>query len=111
MRTNYLKICALFLVILYSCSPITTDGPYLATGIKIGEVTQNVAIVWVRLTQTPERVGNDAHSGGWKREDFYPEHLYLNVVGGFLEGAVPQINGKPTLIFRHFNPDGELLNE
>ena len=35
-------------------------GPYLATGIKIGEVTQTEAIVWARLTQYPQRIGNDA---------------------------------------------------
>jgi len=35
----------------------------------------------------------------------------LNVVGGFLEGSVSQIDGEPTLIFRHYNPDGDLLNE
>jgi hypothetical protein len=35
----------------------------------------------------------------------------LNVVGGFLEGAVSQFDGKPILTFRHYNPDGELLNE
>ncbi|MDX1285771.1 MAG: alkaline phosphatase D family protein, partial [Draconibacterium sp.] len=55
--------------------------------------------------------GSDAHAGGWNQEDFYPEHIYLNVVGGFLEGSVSQINGQPTLIFRHYNPDGKVLNE
>ena len=54
--------------------------------------------------------GGDDHAGGWKQEDFYPEHIYLNVVGGFLEGSVSQINGIPNLTFRHYNPDGELLN-
>jgi len=55
--------------------------------------------------------GNDAHAGGWKNDNKLPEHIYLNVVGGFLEGSVSQVNGKPTLVFRHYNPDGELLNE
>lgn len=55
--------------------------------------------------------GSDAHAGGWNQEDFYPEHVYLNVVGGFLEGSVTQKNSEPTLIFRHYNPDGKLLNE
>lgn len=31
-------------------------GPYLATGIKIGEVSGHSAIVWARLTQMPERI-------------------------------------------------------
>jgi len=55
--------------------------------------------------------GSDAHAGGWKQEDKLPEHIYLNVVGGFLEGSVSQINGNPNLIFSHFNPDGKVLNE
>ncbi len=34
--------------------------------------------------------GGDDHAGGWKQENKLPEHIYLNVVGGFLEGAVNQ---------------------
>jgi alkaline phosphatase D len=55
--------------------------------------------------------GGDDHAGGWKQEDKLPEHIYLNVVGGFLEGAVNRTGGTPKLIFRHFSPDGNLLNE
>ncbi len=54
--------------------------------------------------------GND-HAGGWKQENKLPEHIYLNVVGGFLEGSVEQDPGGARLVFRHYNPDGELLNE
>ena len=36
------------------------EGPFLATGIKIGEVTQTNAIVWIRLTQRAERIGRSA---------------------------------------------------
>jgi len=35
----------------------------------------------------------------------------LNVVGGFLEGCVQLENGESVLYFRHYNPDGLLLNE
>jgi alkaline phosphatase D len=55
--------------------------------------------------------GGDDHAGGWKQEDKLPEHIYLNVVGGFLEGAVNRTDGIPKLIFRHYSPDGNLLNE
>src|SRR5210317_450340 len=48
------------LMLLISCESDSTEGPHLATGIKIGEVTQTEAIVWVRLTALPERIGNDA---------------------------------------------------
>jgi len=51
------------------CSSVLSDGPYQATGIKIGEVTDNSAIVWTRLTSCPERVGSEAPM---------PEILYRN---------------------------------
>ena len=62
MKSNYLRMTLVIFLIfmLYACSQTTTEGPYLATGIKIGEVSQTEAIVWVRLTENPERIGNDA---------------------------------------------------
>lgn len=54
--------------------------------------------------------GND-HAGGWSQDNRLPEHIYLNVVGGFMEGAITQTDGTPNLVFRHYSPDGELLNE
>ena len=55
--------------------------------------------------------GSDAHAGGWSQEDNFPEHIYLNVAGGFLEGALEYENDVPGLVFRHFSEEGELLNE
>ena len=55
--------------------------------------------------------GSDAHAGGWSQDNKLPEHIYLNVVGGFLEGSVSQIDGNPELVFRHYGSNGELLNE
>jgi hypothetical protein len=62
MKLNYVRMsfAISLILILYACSQTTTEGPYLATGIKIGEVSQTEAIVWVRLTENPERIGNDA---------------------------------------------------
>lgn len=53
----------------------------------------------------------DAHAGGWPKDKKEPEHTYLNVVGGFLEGAVDRRDGRPALTFRHFSVDGKVLNE
>ncbi len=55
--------------------------------------------------------GGNGDVGSWKRGNKLPEHIYLNVAGGFLEGCVSQIDGEPSLILRHYNPDGDLLNE
>lgn len=54
---------------------------------------------------------SDAHAGGWPQGQKEPEHVYLNVVGGFVEGTVERKNGVPTLTFRHFSVDGALLHE
>ncbi len=59
---NFLTVAIIFTCIIFlnACQQAPPDGPYLATGIKIGEVTQTEAIVWVRLTENQLRVGNDA---------------------------------------------------
>ena len=44
------------LFVAVACSGNLSSGPYQATGIKIGEVTCNTAIVWTRLTLNPKRV-------------------------------------------------------
>lgn len=57
---------ALHLVVLLSivgCSRSPAegpDGPYQATGMKIGEVADGQAIIWTRLTERPERIGTGA---------------------------------------------------
>ncbi|UCE49726.1 MAG: hypothetical protein JSW47_06170, partial [Phycisphaerales bacterium] len=45
---------------VFGCNTALSQGPYQATGIKIGEVTENSAIVWTRLTERPERIGSEA---------------------------------------------------
>ncbi len=53
-------VCLVALFSLAGCGGPSTDGPYQATGMKIGEVTDTQAIVWTRLTQRPERIGAEA---------------------------------------------------
>ena len=54
---------------------------------------------------------SNQHAGGWSNDKRFPEHRYLNVIGGFLAGIVDRENGKPMLTFRHYGVDGEILNE
>jgi len=47
----------LLLPLVLCCASLAAqDAPHLANGVKIGEVTPNSAIVWVRLTAAKERV-------------------------------------------------------
>jgi alkaline phosphatase D len=55
---------------------------------------------------------SDEHAGGWRQEDNRPDyHQYLNVTGGFLSAIVERVEDTPTLIFRHHDVDGNVLNE
>ncbi|MHC4324568.1 MAG: alkaline phosphatase D family protein [Planctomycetota bacterium] len=53
------NIIILFLAVIAN-SGCHSQGPYQASGIKIGEVTHNSAIVWTRLTRQAQRVGSEA---------------------------------------------------
>ncbi|MHC4309967.1 MAG: hypothetical protein ACYSSN_08495, partial [Planctomycetota bacterium] len=86
------------LLAVYGCSNGSSDGPYQATGIRIGEVTDNAAIVWTRLTANPERVGSEAPM---------PEVRYLDSRTGKL---TEKRKGRPNLapVFRF--PEGYTID-
>jgi len=54
---------------------------------------------------------SDSHAGGWKQSDTREMHEYLNVTGGFMAVTTTRENNVPVLITRHYNVDGDLLNE
>ena len=81
------------------CMPNThAAGPYFATGIKIGEVTSSRALVWVRLTQQPSRVGIEAP---------LPEVLYRDsATGELFERTSGHPDADPVVTF----PDGSTID-
>jgi phosphodiesterase/alkaline phosphatase D-like protein len=66
------------------------DASYQATGIKIGEVNSDSAIIWLRLTANAERVGEE---GGM------PEVLFLNSETGNYEPGRGRPNATPKVLF------------
>jgi alkaline phosphatase D len=50
------NIVAFFTLFSLAISPVFAGSPFMATGMKIGEVTATDAIVWVRLTADEKRV-------------------------------------------------------
>ncbi|MCX6326838.1 MAG: alkaline phosphatase D family protein [Bacteroidia bacterium] len=54
---------------------------------------------------------SNEHAGGWNPNDREPQHLYLNVIGGFLYVKVNRVADIPEIIFSHFGVTGKLLNE
>ena len=53
------KISVIIFLISYFGNSQTDKGPYFATGIRIGDVSQNEAVIWTRLTKNKVRI-NDA---------------------------------------------------
>ena len=110
-----MSFVALVIFLICSCATSTPEGPYLATGIKIGELTQSEAIVWVRLTINPERVGKDApipvvtyknpETGEYEKRSGRPNRTPLvSFPEGYdittIEGATPGSEGRVRLKYR-----------
>jgi hypothetical protein len=57
-------------ILVSICLNTYACGPYQATGIKIGEVTCNSAIIWMRLSANAERIVKE---GGMQKVQ-YLEH-------------------------------------
>lgn len=53
---------------------------------------------------------SNEHAGGWNPADVLPEHLYLNVTGGFLAVSVTRKNEIPQITFTHMSVDGTPLH-
>ena len=99
MKMNLFRLPSLFFLIfiLSACSQPDIDGPWFATGIKIGEVNQTEAIVWARLTDNAKRVGNDALMPDIKYKD--PE-----------TGNMIERRGRPDIAPVVTYPDGYTIN-
>ncbi len=82
---------------------------YVVTGDRHWQyVSKDAETGILEFSTGPE---SDQHAGGWKQGDKRPEHLYLNVVGGYLEVSVVHKNNKPGIIFRHHDVNGKVLFE
>jgi len=60
------SVCLIYSLVTASAVSRANDGPHMANGIKIGEVDQTSAIVWVRLTQN-ESYRLDGRE--WEKDD------------------------------------------
>src|SRR5688572_29815065 len=72
--------------------PTAAAGPYLATGIKIGEVTTNSAIVWVRLSESSRGVAAAADAEA-------PNPSVEDEAIPSLAGAAPGMEGEVRLAY------------
>ncbi len=103
-----------------------SQGPYFATGIKIGEITPVSAIIWVRLTREAKPVGANAptpyalyfdeNTGRWENSTYFKEKykqdrpnrqtkiVYPNgATVATLEGAVPGQSGEVRIAYKNSN--------
>jgi len=54
---------------------------------------------------------SDVHAGGFRQELREPMHQYLNIIGGFFACTVERRGGEPTMILRHYDVAGNVVNE
>ncbi|MEX0715035.1 MAG: alkaline phosphatase D family protein [Planctomycetaceae bacterium] len=66
---------------------------HMATGFKVGEVTQNTAIVWTRLTKNAER-NWDGVKPPRENEPYVDEYIPSPIAVDDRVGAVPGIRGR-----------------
>ena len=108
----YLRITASAILLLMiqfelTAQSVSQKGPFFATGIRIGDVSQNEAVIWTRLTKNPTRVNNaplpialytdpetgKKHLRKTRRDKngvvYFPQGFDINTI----EGAVPGANG------------------
>lgn len=104
------------------------DIPFFTTGIKVGEVTSNSAIVWARLTKDPVRVADrnmlphalflDDANGEWHPVDYFKKKynqdrpdrkVKVSMPEGHqvetLDGAVPGSAGEIRILYKKDGAD------
>ncbi len=53
---------------------------------------------------------SDAHAQGWEEGDVRPAHRFLRVKGGFLGVKVMREGGPPTIVFTHYDVEGNTVH-
>ena len=107
MRSKKVFIIVFLVSLFLSSQEQKKEGPFFATGIRIGDVSQNEAVIWTRLTKNSTRVNDaplpislytEAETGKRHlrktRKDkngmvYFPQGYDINTV----EGAVPGARG------------------
>lgn len=54
---------------------------------------------------------SNEHAGGFSMDQREPMHRYLAIIGGFLTCGVAREDGQPVLTLRHYDVDGNVVNE
>lgn len=85
---------ALVLPQAVSAGLLAEAGPYQATGTRVGEVTEQSAIVWTRLTQHPQRNNQGVEFA--KKVDRKNDQPTVTPVAQ-IEGACPGMTGRVRL--------------
>ncbi len=95
MLTNWQS--ALVCALLLGCAHQSASAAHLAMGLRVGEVTQNSAIVWTRVTREPTRKW-EGYREPRKREPKVNHFTPAEVKVEDREGAVPGAAGQVRLI-------------
>lgn len=104
-----MKIVIFLLSTFFILQSIAVAETFQATGVKVGEVSDTSAIVWVRLTETSERNSEGVVVKG-RPESKEPDPLPEGTSVEDLEGACPGIEGKVLLSYGRLGEAGSLVD-
>jgi len=99
------RIKLLWIVLLF-VQPSPAQDTRQATGVKVGEVTDTSAIVWVRLTQEAGRNEKGTTLKGKDRHYTLPADISVDT----LQGACPGAAGKVRLLYGPWGRLGQLTS-
>lgn len=111
--TRWIAAMVVLAVLSTGAESARSAPPYQANGVKVGEVTQDSAIVWTRLTQNPTRVddgpewvqGKRAQVPGKSKDSkkkgpiIHGSQLPEGATIDQVEGAVPGASGEVRLVY------------
>jgi alkaline phosphatase D len=103
------KHLPVFFFLFGSALTCQAEGPFQATGLKVGEVTSTTAIIWTRLTLRPERNAADlpmveiryATDTGGKRKRAVEKIIFPNnMTASDIRDAAPGTAGEARVLYR-----------
>lgn len=85
------------------------DNVFICNGDRHWQYVTNIP--GTTLWEFGTGAGSDSHAEGWKQSDVRPEHRFLRVKGGYLQGSVYRESNVVRIVMRHRDVDGNIVHE
>jgi alkaline phosphatase D len=85
------------------------DNVFVCNGDRHWQYVTNIP--GTTLWEFSTGAGSDSHAEGWNQSDVRPEHRFLRVKGGYLQGSVYRESNVVRIVMRHRDVDGNIVHE